>query len=228
MIQALKQAFSDVFRSNIRGLLWGTIFLTVLIFGILLFGFSELLSAWQMTDIPWLARLINVLGYFLFFLMALFMFPAAATFVAGFFIDSVVERLAAKAGKVHLRAVPLSESLKMSGVVALKGVLLSGLLMPLITLLGFVPLLNLVPPALFYILNGRLFGQEYFYAVAARYLDFPEAKALFEKDKAFWRRAGVIIAFLMTVPVVNMISPLVAVAFMRNLFLSRQSRELEK
>lgn len=225
MIQALKKAFADVFRADLRGLLWGTIFLTILVFTLLFFGFAELMSYWHITDISWLSRLISIFGYLIFFIMALIMFPVTATFIAGFFIDSVVVRLAKKADKVRLREVPLKESLKMSGVVAIKGLIVSGIFMPIITVLGFIPLVNLVPTFLYYILNGRLFAGEYFFAVATRYMSYADSKKMFEKNKTYWRRAGILIAFLMTIPVINIISPLVSIAFMQRLFLMKREQE---
>ena len=92
MLIALKKAFFDVFKSNIRGLLWATVFITVLLFGLLFFGFSELARYWQIKDMPSVSIIINAVGVLAFFVLALFLFPAVATFVAGFFMDTAVER----------------------------------------------------------------------------------------------------------------------------------------
>ena len=89
-------------------------------------------------------------------------------------------------------------------------------------LAGLIPVVNLVPAVLYYGLNGRLLAREYFYAVALRYMERKDADALFNRYAPYWTRAGVVIAVLMTVPVVNTVSPLVAVAFMRRLFLIKR------
>ena len=156
MLIALKKAFFDVFKSNIRGLLWATVFITVLLFGLLFFGFSELARYWQIKDMPSVSIIINAVGVLAFFVLALFLFPAVATFVAGFFMDTAVERLEAEHKNLPLRTVPLSESIKMSGVAMTKSVLTSSFLVPI----SFIPIFTLITPILFYYLNGRLFARE--------------------------------------------------------------------
>ena len=79
----------------------------------------------------------------------------------------------------------------------------------------FVPGLNLF---VFYGLNGYLLGREYFELVALRHLD---AKAALEVRKRFrWRifLAGVVMTFLFTVPVVNLVTPLIATAAMVHIY----------
>ena len=150
------------------------------------------------------------------------LFPAVATFVSGFFIDSVVDRTAKKNNISNLRAVPLSESLVLSGVGAFKGVSLSALLIPVSLTVGLIPFVNMVPIVLSYVLNGRLLAREYFYAVALRYAAKNDADEIFDRYAGYWTKGGIIIAVLMTVPVINVISPLIAMSFMQRLFLKKQ------
>ena len=223
MLSALKKAFSDVFKRRLRGLLWATVGVTVVLFGLIFFGFSELSSYWQIKDMPVVSTVINVLGTLVFFILALLLFPAVATFVAGFFMDTVVERMAAEGKKQELRTVPLAKSMEISGVAAIKRCCASAVLAPL----SLIPAFGFVFAALLYLFNGRQFAREYFFTVALRYQDYQTAENMFEQNKNHWTKAGIIIALLMTVPVVNMISPLVAAAFMQNLFLEKR-KEAEK
>lgn len=153
------------------------------------------------------------------------LFPAVAAFVSGFFIDSVVDRTAKKNNISGLRNVPLSESVVLSGVVALKGVVLSAALIPVTLMLGLIPFVNLVPIVLYYGLNGRLLAREYFFAVALRYMPKDKADEVFDRDFGYWIKSGIIIAILMTIPVINIISPLIAMAFMQRLFLKKQQEQ---
>ena len=218
MLNALKKAFSDVFKRNILGLLWATVFITLVLFGLLFFGFSELSRYWQIKDMPYMSAIINAVGVLAFFVLALFLFPPVATFVAGFFMDTAVERLEAENKNLPLRAVPLAESVKMSGVAMAKSVLTSSVLVPM----SFVPIFTLITPILFYFFNGRLFAREYFFTVALRYQDYEKTEKMFRDHRNYWTLAGVVIVFLMTIPLINIISPLVAVAFMQNLFLEKR------
>lgn len=154
--------------------------------------------------------------------MALMFFPAAATFAAGFFIDWGVDKLSQ--GR-KLRDVKLADSVKMSSIVALQGAGATALITPISVLLGWIPLLNLLPVALYYWVNGRILAREYFFSVALRTNDYASAEKLFEQKLPYWRKAGILIAVLMTIPVVNMISPLVAVAFMRRLVAKQEDTQ---
>ena len=79
----------------------------------------------------------------------------------------------------------------------------------------FAPGLNLF---VFYGLNGYLLGREYFELVALRHLDAAAAVELRKRHR--WRLfvAGVVMTFLFTVPIVNLVTPLIATAAMVHIF----------
>lgn len=222
MLTELKEAIKDIFSNKFKWLIVFSIVATVLIFIVLFALFAFALSAADSPDAGIMVKTAKILGYLAFFIMSLMLFPAVATAVSGFFVDSVVEQAARESDKTTLRDVPLSESLILSGIGAIKGAGVSLALIPVSLLAGLIPVVNLVPAVLYYGLNGRLLAREYFYAVALRYMERKDADALFNRYAPYWTRAGVVIAVLMTVPVVNTVSPLVAVAFMRRLFLIKR------
>ena len=81
-------------------------------------------------------------------------------------------------------------------------------------------LLFFLPPLyalIFYGVNGYLLGREYFEQVALRRLDPAAARMLRRAHQGQVLLAGVVIAFLLTVPLVNLIAPIVATAFMLHL-----------
>ena len=79
----------------------------------------------------------------------------------------------------------------------------------------FVPGLNVF---VFYGLNGYLLGREYFELVALRHLD--EQAALELRKRYRWRLfvAGIVMTFLFTVPIVNLVTPLIATAAMVHIY----------
>jgi uncharacterized protein involved in cysteine biosynthesis len=79
----------------------------------------------------------------------------------------------------------------------------------------WIPPLNLV---LFYLLNGYLLGREYFEMVAVRRLDLPATKRLRRAFRGRVIMAGAVITFLLTIPLVNLITPIIATAFMLHIF----------
>ena len=104
---------------------------------------------------------------------------------------------------------------------ALLGIAVNLLALPLYFLL---PGLNLV---VFYGLNGWLLGREYFELVALRRLDERQLRAVWRAHWPLPLAGGVVIAMLLTVPVVNFAAPLVAAIFMLHLFERMQQRASE-
>src|SRR5690606_4741546 len=89
------------------------------------------------------------------------------------------------------------------------------LALPFYVMLIWIPFLS---PVLFYGLNGYLLGREYFEAVALRRLDEGRTRVLRRARGGQVFLAGVVIAVLMTVPLVNLVAPVIATAFMVHLF----------
>ena len=89
------------------------------------------------------------------------------------------------------------------------------LLLPLYLLFLFLPPFNLF---LFYGVNGYLLGREYFEVAAVRRLESKQVRALRQTNR--WRvfGAGVIVAILLTIPLVNLVMPVVATALMVHVF----------
>jgi CysZ protein len=77
-----------------------------------------------------------------------------------------------------------------------------------------VPILNVI---VFYGLNAYLLGREYFEIVALRRLDSRSAQRLRHAHRLRFLIAGLVIAGLLTLPVVNLVAPLLAAAFMVHL-----------
>ena len=82
-------------------------------------------------------------------------------------------------------------------------------------LLLFVPPLNLF---VFYGLNGYLLGREYFELVAVRRFDVTVVGRLRRRYRGKVFMAGVVIAFLLSLPLINIVMPVVATAFMVHVF----------
>jgi uncharacterized protein involved in cysteine biosynthesis len=156
---------------------------------------------------------LYVMGGLLVLVLAWFLFPAVAAMVAGLLLDNV-------AGSVERRHYPhlpaprhpswteaVWTPLRFLGVVLAVNLLA----LPLY----FVPGAN-VP--IYYGVNGYLLGREYFELVAIRRMSPARARTLFRLRP--WRpfAAGVIIALMSTVPLLNLLVPVVGCAFMVHVF----------
>jgi uncharacterized protein involved in cysteine biosynthesis len=89
------------------------------------------------------------------------------------------------------------------------------LALPFYLLLIFLPPFNLI---LFYGVNGYLFGREYFEIVALRRQNPADAKRLRRRYRGRLFLAGILIAVMMTIPIVNLFAPIVATGFMVHVF----------
>ena len=78
-----------------------------------------------------------------------------------------------------------------------------------------VPGVNLIA---FYVGNGYLLGREYFEMVAMRHLPAEEARRLRKANLATVLLCGLIIAGLASVPILNLLTPLFATAFMVHIY----------
>jgi uncharacterized protein involved in cysteine biosynthesis len=84
-----------------------------------------------------------------------------------------------------------------------------------------VLLFLIVPPVfpfVFYGVNGYLLSREYFEVVAARRMPAPAVRELRKKHMRRLFLSGLVVAFLLTVPIVNLLAPIVGTAAMVHIF----------
>lgn len=79
-------------------------------------------------------------------------------------------------------------------------------------------------PLLFWIINGYLLGREYFQLVAMRRMELANARALRRKNRATIWLAGILIAAPLSVPILNLVIPVLGVAIFAHLFHAMQGQ----
>lgn len=221
MIKQLLYSFKDVFLGNLKGLIVWTLAITISIYA-LIFSIAMLLINWIIKiDTAWIQNTAKVFSFAGIVVISIFMFPTIVSIISSLFMDKVVEKTVPNR---KLRDLPLSESLKMNGVVTTKSILASSFLTPLTLLLCFIPFVNVIPPILYYAINGKLLSKEYYLAVATRFMTYDEANKKYDKNKFFWFKAGIVTVFLMTIPVLNMIAPLISTVFIKRLYLIQEDQ----
>lgn len=214
MGSALSLAIADAFAPTERRLLLLTVFGTVLLLIALWLGASVVIAALHVTGWHWLNIAIDVLGSVATLFLAWLIFPSMAILILGFFLDRVI----ASVERRHYpdlpppREIGIGPSLASAIRLALLALLLNILALPLYI---FFPVVNIV---LFFGINGYLVGREYFEAVAFRRLERPTMRAMWRHYRVRLVIAGAIIAFFLSVPVLNLAAPLIGVAFMLHLF----------
>ncbi len=230
MFAALAKAFRQLSDPASRGVLWRAVGASLALFIALWVGFglflgwvSGLLVAWlgswdflsgSLEALQWIFEGVSFTGLiFVSFLL----FPAAMAFILSFLLDDIAESVERRhyPGLPPARNQPLAEAIVGALSFFAIATILNLILLPLYLILLFVPPFNLF---VFYGLNGYLLGREYFEVVALRRLDRSSARQLRRRFRGKVFLAGVIIAFLLTVPFVNLVTPLVATGFLLHLF----------
>jgi uncharacterized protein involved in cysteine biosynthesis len=224
MIRYFSMAVGQLSDPRMRGVLWMGILGALVVFTLLWAVVWWLLQMFDPSAVWGLSTIIEWSGdYFAWVANAAFigamlvatfmMFPAVVTVVVGLFLDRVADAVEAR----HYpdlgapRPQPLSETLISTIKFAVILVLLNVLVLPLYLVLMLVPGGSLV---LYYLLNGYLVGREFFELAAFRRMAPAEATRVRRAYRARVLGAGIILTFLMTIPVVNLLAPVLGAAFM--------------
>jgi len=223
--RALEQIWDPAFRKVLAwSLLW-----TVLLFVALAAGVSELIDYAPQAQSRWINIAADIGAWLLFLGAAWFLFPAFATAIMGLFLDDAAEAVERRYYPTDDPGVPLGlgtafwEAVKL-GLVIL-GVNIAAL--PLYLLALLVPPVG--PLAVYYLINGYLLGREYFELVAMRHLRPAQVRMLRRSRRGSMILYGAPIAFVFSIPVVNLVAPLFGTAYMVHIFksISRNSRPHE-
>lgn len=213
MFAAAAKALMQLTDRRTRRVLWWSLLAAAGLFASLLalawIGLYET-RLFALGPLEWIA---DALGGLAAVVLAVLLFPGVAGLALTLFLEDVAAAVEAR----HYpdlpapRAQPLAEvaatALAFTGVT----VAVNLLALPLYGVLLLVPPLNVF---VFYALNGYLVGREYYELVALRRLDARGAAALRRRHAGRVVAAGVVIALLATVPVANLLTPVVATAFM--------------
>lgn len=217
-LKALGQLDDRAFRSVLLSALGLTLALLVgFVWGAsVLFGWllPDSLTLPFIGEVGFLDEIGRGLGLGAGLILSIFlMIPVASLFI-GLFLDRITDAVEEKHYR-HLRPAKgaglwdqIQESLRFLLV-------LIGLnLLALIAYLIFAPL----APLIFWALNGFLLGREYFLMVALRRMSRSDAQNLRRRNSGQVFAAGLLMAVPLTLPIVNLIVPIVGVAAFTHLF----------
>ena len=146
-------------------------------------------------------------------LSALLMFPVAAMFV-NLMLDRIVDAVEARHYPELAPARPMGLGEAVKGAIGFTLVVLGVNLAAMIFYLVSGPF----APLIFWAVNGYLFGREYFELVALRRLEPAAMRRLRRRHR--WRiwLAGTLMAVPLSVPVLNLLVPVVGVATYTHMF----------
>jgi len=156
--------------------------------------------------------------------LSLLLFPAVATTTVSFLLDGVVRAVEDRyyPGQQAARRQGFRELLWQAGRFAVVMLLVN-----LVGLVFYIPLAIFfgLGAALYFVINGYLFSREYFELVAWRRLDPARADALRRAHLGRLWLGGIVLALISTVPLLNLLAPVIGTAAMVHEFEALRRRD---
>ena len=214
MVVALFRAVGALAEPAMRRVVALSLALAILTFAVLWLAVAATLYHTAFFDRRLLNWLIDLLGGLAVLGLTWLLFPAVVTLIMSFYLERVAAAVEAVdyPGRGPPRSQPIGEILSITLRLTLLTLLLNILALPVYLL---VPGINLF---LFLALNGYLFGRGYFEVVALRRLDMGAARRVRSRFAGRIFLGGVVIAGLFALPLVNLVAPVIATAFMLHIF----------
>jgi CysZ protein len=224
MFDAAVKALAQMFSPELRRILWRAIGLALILIAVLAIVLQRVLSWLASSGESWaeaslgtdyhsvlnaLAWIVSVAAGFGILFGAVFLMPAITSLVASVFVDDVAEEVE----RVHYPAerlgtpLPISRALIEGTKTALFSVLVYLVALPSLLFAG----LGLF---VFFFATAYLLGREYFELAAMRFRPVAEAKAMRRANAATVFAAGCFIAAFVSIPILNLATPLFGMAFM--------------
>lgn len=207
MIESAVAAFRQIFTPPFRAVLLKSVALTLAVLALVWIAITSGVASLVVLSNWWLDTAVSVFtGIGLFIGLAFLIAPISAL-VAGFFLDDIAGRVESEIGGPVGRPAPTGAAIwlaaRFAAVTALVNLLALALLL--------VPGVNLI---VFFVANAYLASREYFELAAMRFRPVEEARALRRRHGLRLFLAGLPIAAMLAVPVLNLFTPLFATALM--------------
>src|ERR1700760_1972563 len=224
MLDAAARALSQILSPPMRSILWRSIGLALVLIVVLAIGLQRLLSWLATSGEIWLEALLgpsfqsslNVLAWIVSIAASLgivfgavLLMPAITSLLASLFVDEVADHVEREDYPAERRgvALPLSIAIIQGVKTAPLTILVYLIALPFVLFAGagFI---------IFFIATAWLLGREYFELAAMRFRPPHEAKAMRKDNAAAIFTAGLVIAAFVSIPIVNLATPLFGMAMM--------------
>ncbi len=228
MIDAVLKALGQMFSPPFRMVLLKAVGLAVVLLAAAVVAVFRLLEWLSGAGMAWLEGAagsfshtpLTVLGWIIavalglgLFTGAVLLMPSATGLTAGFFADEVAELVERShyPGDPPGVALPLWRAIVEGAKTALLAVAVYLCTLPFFLLAG-------IGAVMFFIATAWLLGREYFNLAALRFHPVAEAKALRRRHHATVFTAGLFIAGFVSIPVLNLATPLFGAALMVHVY----------
>jgi uncharacterized protein involved in cysteine biosynthesis len=224
MLDDAVKALGQILSPPLRAVLWKSVGLALALIVIIAVVLNRLiiwlvgagtasveqgLGPYAHAPVTAVAWLLSVAAGFGIVLGGILLMPAVTAFVASFFADEIaeqVERVHYPGDRRGIR-LPLWLALLEGGKTALLAIAVYVCAVPFLLLAGF-------GAVIFFLATAWLLGREYFELAAMRFRPPAEAKMLRRRNAATIYGGGLLIAAFVSIPIVNLATPLFAMALM--------------
>jgi len=222
IVRAIVLSISQFSDRRFQRVVIRSIFLAIFALWALAAGGGSVLGLLFSGDLtlPWIGTITfngSLIGWGAFWIilgLSVFLMVPVASTISAFFVDDV-------ARAVEDRHYPNSQSQYRSKLseevresLGFLGIMLVANLIALI----FYALFIVFTPIIFWSLNGYLIGREYFYMAAKRYVGRENALSAFRENRFRVWMCGVTLVLPMSVPLLNLLVPVLAAASFTHLF----------
>jgi CysZ protein len=224
MLDAAVKALAQMLSPPFRSVLWRSVALALVL--IVLIGIAlqrlltwlatageswaeSLLGASAHTPLEILAWILAIAAGLGVIVGSVFLMPAVTALVGSFFVDEI----ALEVERTHYPGEPVGTALPLPRAViegvktALLTILVYLIAVPFLLFAGF-------GAVIFFVATAWLLSREYFELAAMRFHPVAEAKRLRKTHQSRVFLAGLFIAAFVSIPIVNLATPLFAMAFM--------------
>jgi CysZ protein len=209
MLSDAFEAFAQIFSPPLRKIMWKSLLLTAVVLVALAVCLDRLAASIMPLGPVWLTWLLSIVVALGLLAGVILLAPPTASLVAGFYLDDVAATVEREIDPMGVPGIPPPAGATLA--MGLRFAVLSLMVNAAVVVLTLFAGLGL---AAFFLLNGYLLGREYFELIALRHMPRAAAKELRRRN---WGRvyfAGLIISGFVAVPVLNLLTPLFAAAFM--------------
>ena len=238
MIDAAVKSLAQILSPPMRSILWRSIGLALVLITVLAVGLQQLLSFLASSGESWaeatlgpashiplhvLTWIVSVAAGLGIVVGAILLMPAITSLVASLFVDEIADHVEREHYPFEPPGVALPFALALQEGIrtALLAILVYLLALPFVFVAGAGFLA-------FFIATAWLLGRQYFELAAMRFRAPAEARAMRRDNAAVIFTAGVIIAAFVSIPIVNLATPVFGMALMVHMhkLLSRSRPEL--
>ncbi len=173
-------------------------------------------AAWLpvLGEVRWLDDLLSWGALFLLAFLSIFLMVPVASMITSMFLDDVADAVEAESYPDLPKAprVPFGDALR--DTVNFLGVLIGANLLAILLYIFFAPAAIFI----FWALNGYLLGREYYTLAAMRRVGRKRARELRRRHFGTIWLAGILMAMPLSVPLVNLLIPILGAATFTHLF----------